>query len=140
VLKLNEASMVKLIFQIASKLAQTEIEGNKDLILTVLKQAVVDAQEDDSLTIRLAKRDFEFIEESRARIEGLGDEYEKIRRAKLEANEDIVPGGCVIVTSFGQVDATVEKRIEKVWSLVSEKMPKVSDVIQSDNLPDSTNE
>lgn len=125
--KQNEASIVTLIYQIANKIAMAEIKQNPELVLPVLQQAAVGSQDEEQIVIRISQTDLEFIENTKAR---LGQEFEFVKRAKLEANEDVRQGGCVIVTNFGQVDATIEKRLEKVWASVETKLPKRMDVLE----------
>ncbi len=122
----NEGSFIKLIYQIASKIAMNEIQQNSGLIMSVLKEAVADSIDEETLTIRVAQSDLDFIEKSKG---DLGVEFSFLKRAKLEAHPEIQPGGCVVVTNFGQIDATVEKRVEKVWSSIHEKIPKASSSI-----------
>lgn len=125
--KQNEASLVTLVFQIASKIAMAEISEKPELILPVILEAAAGAQDEENIVIKLSHADLDFLENSKERI---GQEFEFVKRAKLEGSDDIKSGGCVIVTNFGQVDATVEKRLEKVWASVQQKLPKTSDVIQ----------
>jgi flagellar assembly protein FliH len=122
----NEASLVSLVYQLATRIAMTEIKSNKETILEVLRQAATEAQGEESFAIRLSTQDLEFIESMKER---LAKEFEFIKRAKLEGSDEIQPGGCVIVTNFGQVDATLEKRLEKVWAALSEVRPKTEDVL-----------
>jgi flagellar assembly protein FliH len=122
----NEASLVSLVYQLATRIAMTEIKSNQETILEVLRQAATEAQDEESFAIRLSNQDLEFIESMKER---LGKDFEFIKRAKLEGSEEIQPGGCVIVTNFGQVDATLEKRLEKVWIALSEVRPKTEDVL-----------
>lgn len=125
--KQNEASLMELVFKIASKIAMSEVARDPELILTVLQQAAAEAQDEESILIRLAQSDLEFIDSIKAR---LGQEFEFLRRAKLETSEEIQSGGCVLITNFGQVDATIEKRLEKVWQSVHDKLPKKSDTLE----------
>lgn len=125
--KQNEVSLVELVFKIAAKIAMSAVKSDPEMILTVLQQAAAEAQDEESILIRLAQSDLEFVEATKAR---LGQEFEFLRRAKLELSEDVSPGGCVLITNFGQVDATVEKRLEKVWQSVQEKLPKKTDVLE----------
>lgn len=129
----NEASLISLVYQLATRIAMTEIRSKKETILEVLQQAVTEAQGEESFVIRLSNQDLEFIENMKER---LGKEFEFIKRAKLEGSDDIQPGGCVIVTNFGQVDATIERRLEKVWTALAEVRPKTEDVL----IPPTTDE
>ncbi len=122
----NEAALISLVYQLATRIAMTEIQTKKEIILEVLQQAAIEAQGEERFSIRLSNQDLEFIESMKER---LGKGFEFIKRAKLEGSDDIQPGGCVIVTNFGQVDATIEKRLEKIWQTLSEIRPKTSDVM-----------
>ncbi len=124
--KQNEASLMELVYKIAAKISMSEIERNPEIILPVLQQAAADSQNEESVVIRLSRSDYDFVETAKAR---LGQEFDFIRHAKLEAGDEINRGGCIIITNFGQIDATIEKRLEKVWTLVSEKLPKRTDII-----------
>jgi flagellar assembly protein FliH len=125
--KQNEVSLVELVFKIAEKIAMTELKMNPELVMAVLQQAAAETQDEESIVIRLAQSDIEFIEAAKTR---LGQEFEFLKRAKIEASAEVVAGGCMLITNFGQVDATVEKRIEKVWQSLHEKLPKKTDVLE----------
>lgn len=130
----NEASLISLVYQLAKKIAMTEIQEKPEMILEVLRQAAIDAQDEQSLTIRMSAQDLQFLESMKER---LSKDFEFMKRAKLEESNDIQPGGCVIVTNYGQVDASMEKRLEKVWATLNEVRPKTEDVIVP---PDSQEE
>lgn len=135
-IKQNEISFVKLIYQIASKIAMAEIQQKPELVLSVLQQAVAGSIDEEQITIRLAQSDLDFIEQTKS---NLTQDFQFIKRAKLEASAEIEPGGCLILTNFGQVDATLKKRFEKVWSEIEEKIPEPSIAIV-DTTPDDGSE
>lgn len=133
----NEAALVTLTYQIASKIVMDEIKQRPELILPVILQASTEAQNEENITIQMSSVDLEFIESVRDR---LGQEFAFLKKSKLEAHSNIQPGGCVVVTNFGQVDATVGKRLDRVWAAVQQKLPKTNDVVtadRNDGKPDS---
>jgi flagellar assembly protein FliH len=125
--KQNEASLVTLVYQIASKIAMSELKERPEMILPIILEAAAGAQDEENVVIKLSHADLDFLENAKER---LGQDFEFVKRAKLEGSDEIHSGGCIIVTNFGQVDATIEKRLEKVWVSVQQKLPKTSDVIQ----------
>lgn len=131
--KQNEASIVTLIYQVAAKIAMAEIKEKPELVLPVIQQAAAGSQSEEQITIRLSAEDLDFIENMKSR---LGQEFEFMKQAKLEASEEINQGGCVIVTNFGQVDATIEKRLEKVWTSIEQKLPKKTDILSESSSDD----
>ncbi len=124
----NEATLIGLVFQLAKKIAMSEVKERPDLILEVLKQAASDAQDEQSLMIRLSPEDLNFIESMKDK---LSKEFEFMKKAKFEPSENVQPGGCVIVTNFGQVDASIEKRLDKVWTTLNEIRPKIEETLSS---------
>jgi flagellar assembly protein FliH len=102
----------------------TEIAEKPEMILDVVRQAILAAQSDEAVTVRVSPVDLEFIEQSRER---LGKEFDLLKRAKLESSDSVTPGGCMIETNYGDVDATVEQRVDKLWKSLKEKLPKAPD-------------
>jgi flagellar assembly protein FliH len=122
----NEAHFMKMLYYIAQRVAMTEISANPETILRVLTQAVDGAQGDEKITARVNKTDLEFITTTLGK---LGKDMEFLKRIKFEESDAIQAGGCIMETNFGSVDATVEQRVKKVWDAISEKLPKVNDVV-----------
>lgn len=125
----HEIGLVQLVFSIAKKIAMTEIETKPEMIIKAIQAAAHSAQDDESVTVRLNPVDLEYVEKTRAQ---LGKEFQLIKRARLEASPEISTGGCVVVTNFGQVDATVEKRVGMVWQTLQEQLPKAAEVLGGD--------
>jgi flagellar assembly protein FliH len=122
----NEAHIVRLTYFMARKVAMSEITQKPELIVQIVKEAIEGAQNDESVVVRLSPDDFKFIDGIR---EKLGKEFESVKRAKLEASDDIHNGGCRIETNYGDVDATIEQRINKLWEALSEKLPRTKDSV-----------
>lgn len=118
----NESHIMKLVYYLARRIAMAEIEEKPDVVLPVLRQAIQGAQGDESITVYLSPSDFEFVEGLKDK---LGKDFEALRSAKLEASDQIKSGGCVVETNYGDVDATIEKRLEKLWNALAEKLPRV---------------
>lgn len=117
----NEAHLMKLLFQVASRIALREIKDNESSIVEVIRQALEDAQSEERITLRLAQRDLEFIEDLRSRS---SRDTSFLERLKLEPSESIKEGGCILETNYGSIDATIEERLERVWKALEEKIPR----------------
>lgn len=118
----NEAHIIKLIYYMAERLAMKEIEQNTESILPVLKSIVENSQAEEQLTVKLSPEDFKFLNEAQDKI---GKGFEFLTRAKLEATAEIKPGGCIVETNYGVVDATLEERLSKLWGAIEESIPKI---------------
>lgn len=122
----NESHLVKLVYSMARRLLMSEIEQKREIVLEVIKQAIESAQSDENVTVRVSATDYAFIEEIKER---LGKGFEAVKAAKFEPSDEIADGGCVIETNYGDVDATVEQRLETLWSTLVGKLPKVKSVV-----------
>lgn len=118
----NEAHMLRLTFELAKKLFFSEIADRSDRILPVLKQAIELAQSEESVVARISEEDYKFIEEFRQKV---NKEFDFLKRIKFDASPDIERGGCLLETNYGVVDATIGERVDKLWGILSEKIPKV---------------
>jgi flagellar assembly protein FliH len=124
----NESHIVKLIYFMANRLAMYEIEQNPEAILAVLKTLIEGSYEGEQVLIRLSPQDFKFVNETRER---LGTDFEFLKKARLDESPEIKPGGCIIETNYGVVDATLEERAHKLMETTFASAPKVRDSIAS---------
>jgi flagellar assembly protein FliH len=121
----NEAHLIKTLFHIAQALAMKAIREDESNILAVLKKAVESAQAEEEVTIKLNPSDQAFLEKVKSES---GHPLERIQKVKLEVNESITRGGCIVETNYGAIDATVEQRVSKLWQTLEAKIPKVQSV------------
>lgn len=117
----NEARLVRLAFAIATKLAMQEVRERPELVAGILRAAIEEAQADERIVARVSAEDRR---EAEAAREALGRDADSGARVKIEEDPSIHPGGCVIETNFGSVDATVEQRVKRLWEALSEKFPR----------------
>jgi flagellar assembly protein FliH len=122
----NEVHMMNLIFQVAKKLLMDEISQRREVVLDVVKRAIESAQSDENVVVRVSHSDFEFVESVR---EKLGKEFDSLKQVKFESADELTDGGCVVETNYGDVDARVEMRVDKLWAAISEKLPKIKEKI-----------
>ena len=122
----NEGQIVKLVYYLARRVALTEIAERPELILNAVNQAVRGAQSEENINVRVSSADFEFIESARER---LGKEFIALKNVTFEATPEVSQGGCIVRTNYGEVNATVEQRLEKLWTALSEKIPNTKDSV-----------
>ena len=120
----NEVFLMKLLYQMASKIAMVEIAEKPENILEVLRQVTEAAQSDQKMTVRLAPVDLKFILDNH---EKLAKDFDFIKALKLEESVEMSPGGCKVETNYGSINATVEQRVEKLWQSIMQKTPRTKD-------------
>ncbi|MBP8985349.1 MAG: hypothetical protein KBG12_06330 [Syntrophobacterales bacterium] len=113
VMKDCEADILSLAFAVAEKVVHQEVMTNRDVAVSVLKAAIKDVLERDGLRVRLSPADYRHLVEVNPEavrsIEGL-------RNAQLEIDEAVEPGGVVIETLYGEVDARVGRQLSELRS------------------------
>ncbi len=124
----NEAHLLKLVFQMASRLARQEVTQNSETVLQVLRDAVALSQDEENIMVRVAPEQFEFLEKLKKQS---GREIDFLKKMKFEPDPEISVGGCVVETNYGEVDARLEQRIEQLWTALSENIPKIKDKVAS---------
>jgi flagellar assembly protein FliH len=122
----NESHLIKLVFHMASRLAKMELAQNNDSMVSILRDAVGLAQDEEKITVRVSQAQFDFLEELKKET---GRELEFIKKIAFEPSPEVSEGGCIVETNYGEVDARTEQRIQQLWTALSENMPKVKDRI-----------
>lgn len=126
----NETQFVKLVYQIASKLAQDHLASNNELILKVIKEAMNVAQAEEDVTIYLSAEQLAFVEQLKT-THPLETEF--LEQAHLQASESVQAGGCIIETNYGEIDARTQIRFEKVWEEIHSLTPKITTSLSSED-------
>jgi len=108
-----EEQMLQLIFSIAEKVIHTEVSTNKKIVLEVLREATKSIVDRDSIKIHLNPEDLRFIMEIKP---DLFQEINWLKNAVFEEDASIKPGGVLLETLSGQVDARLEQQLKEIKS------------------------
>ncbi len=122
----NEVFLIKLVYEMACKIAMAEITEKPETVISMLREITETAQSDQKMSVKLCPADFKFINDS---YEQLSKNFEFLKNLKLEASADLSPGDCKVESNHGSINATVQQRLTKLWEAVSQKMPRVKDVV-----------
>ena len=117
----NEIQLIELIFQIAKKIALRDLTEHREAVVEILKHAVDDLVNDERVVIHVSPEDLQFIQSVSERSE---KKIDKIKKLKIVEDEKLKSGGCLLETSFGSVDATVDERVSRAWELLKDRLPQ----------------
>lgn len=120
----NEKIIMKLIFMVASRIAMKEIKQDQENVFYIVKNIMEEIQSEEKITLHIALDDIAFITSLRDKLHKDTDFVERIR---FEGSESIAPGGCLVETEYGTIDATLEQRLNKVWHSLKAKFPRSID-------------
>ncbi|OPX39657.1 MAG: hypothetical protein B1H13_09315 [Desulfobacteraceae bacterium 4484_190.3] len=110
-LKSSEKEIIDLAFSIAGKVIHKEVSTNREVVWSVLKDAMRNIRERDGVNIRMNPEDYRYITEAKPDLlDNFGD-------MSIKKDEGIGQGGVVIETHSGLVDARLDQQLEKIRRL-----------------------
>ena len=106
-----EKDILELAISVATKVIHTEITANPEIVLAVVKDAIQKAKDQEQVTIRVNPADFETVAAEKQTLQGI-----LRRETGMEIRGDIgvEPGGCVIETGYGAIDARIDTQLQAV--------------------------
>jgi flagellar assembly protein FliH len=110
-----EADILTLIKAMVERVLFSEVTTNPQAIEICLKTALGYVVENSAVTVRLHGQDLERL---RQVIMARPEMVAGYRRLELTEDPAIEPGGCLLETSFGEIDATLESRRAKVCAAI----------------------
>ena len=91
----------------AKKIVASELELRPDAIKQIVAETLRSVAQHKRIVLYVSREDFERIESEKNEIKKIFDELESL---SLREREDIEPGGCVIETEIGIVNARLQDR------------------------------
>ncbi len=103
----TQSSILKLALQSAKKIVNKELELHPETIVDIVMQALAPAKQNHRITIFVNKADRDLLEQNKPKIKDL---FEQLQFLGIQERADIAPGGCVIQTESGIINANVENQ------------------------------
>jgi len=100
-------SIIPLALKAAKKIVGKELESHPETIVDIVLQTLAPVTQNQRITIYVNKADKEILETNRPRIKKV---LEHIQNLSIQDRSDIAPGGCVIETESGIINATIENQ------------------------------
>jgi flagellar biosynthesis/type III secretory pathway protein FliH len=111
VLQQAEDDIVTLVFHLARKVIQHEALGSREIVATSLRRALACVIEREHVTVRVNPMDLERALELK---EDLIHTIQGLRHLSIEGDEMVGPGGCLVESTFGEIDARLEAQLEEL--------------------------
>lgn len=106
-----EPEVVRLAVAIAEKVIQQELETRPEVVVEMVRAAMARLRDREVLRISLNPRDLERVREAKDDLVGAVDGVKKI---DVIEDRRVDPGGCVIESPNGTLDARVRTQIEEI--------------------------
>jgi flagellar assembly protein FliH len=118
VMEASEKQVLCLAFSIAEKILHGEAAVNRDAVASVLRAAMKGILDKEGLKIRLSPMDYHHLTHVNP---GAIRHLEGLRNVTLEEDGTIGPGGVIIETLFGEVDARIDHQLEEIKDFLLKK-------------------
>lgn len=106
-----DQEIVKIVTKVVEKMLLREVSQDQELLLRLIREALNYIAEGTEINIRVNPKDIEVLESYR-------EIFPSTYRVRLLPDETISPGGLFIETKLGVIDATFEKRWERMLSFL----------------------
>lgn len=132
--------MHKLILPIALKAAKkivyTEVATSPDVIVEIVKETLKSVAAHKKIVVYVNKNDIEIIEKNKTDLKSI---FENLESFSVRDRDDIEPGGCIIQTEIGIINAKLKDRLltlETAFKALSQtKEPVLKKASRSEEKP-----
>jgi type III secretion protein L len=115
----TQNAILRIALQAAKKIVNKELELHPDTIVDIVLQALAPIKQNHRITLFVNKQDKEILENNKPRIKAL---FEQLQFLAVQERPDIEPGGCIIETESGIINATVENQWRSLEAAFSRYM------------------
>ena len=105
-----EPDVIKLVMTIAEKVIGRIVLENKEMIRSVVHQALEKAI-GDRISVKLNPVDYRRLMEGEHEFR---DVIDRTRRLTFREDESIIPGGCIVETEVGTIDAQIDTQLNAI--------------------------
>jgi flagellar assembly protein FliH len=107
----HEAQIIELVARAVEKVVYGQASIDQDMVKRAIIEALQVVPEPVNVQISVSPKDYEFIETVK---EDFFSQIQALKDVSVTPDPAIHQGGCNVRTRFGEVDATIESRLEAI--------------------------
>jgi flagellar assembly protein FliH len=111
ILQQAEADVVAFAFHVARKIIQHEATCNPEILATTVRRALAHVTDREGVVVRVNPADLQRALQLKA---DLLHTVEGLRHLDIEGDETVRPGGCLVDSTCGEIDARLEAQCEEL--------------------------
>ncbi|MBI5699518.1 hypothetical protein HZC35_04305 [Candidatus Saganbacteria bacterium] len=108
IIKDAEAEILRLALKAAEQIIRSEVSLHRDVCLNIVSEAINRVSDREQVIVRVNREDAEYIKKYKDRLAGIVD---GVKSFSVLEDSGIEPGGCVIETNLGYVDARISTKL-----------------------------
>lgn len=111
ILRESENEIAKMSLSIAKKVINKELLIDPSIVLTIIRDALSKIYYKKKFVIYVNPLDLELVKSEQEKVSSVLENFESF---VIKPSSQVEPGGCIVETESGTVDARVESKYEKV--------------------------
>jgi flagellar assembly protein FliH len=119
IIKDAESELLRLSLKIAEQIIRSEVSLHRDVSLNIVSEAIGRVSDREQIIVRVNRDDAEYLKRYKERLAGMLD---GVKSFSIIEDSNIEPGGCVIETNLGFIDARIATKLKSI----EESLQKVS--------------
>jgi flagellar assembly protein FliH len=116
----SEEQLVELVLQIAKKVVLVISEQQRNVVINNVIQALRKLKGKADVIIRVNLQDLEMTTEH---TDEILDQVERVGNITVAEDSSVDPGGCIIETDFGEIDARISSQLREIEDRIRELTP-----------------
>jgi flagellar assembly protein FliH len=116
----TEQQLVDLVLLIARKVVKVISESEKEVVTENVREALKKLGKETEIVIKVNTKDLDLTTKNKRKFISMVESLEKVR---VEEDDRIARGGCVIETSLGDVDARIQTQLQVIEDKIRELVP-----------------
>lgn len=115
--KQYEREIIDLIFAVAEKIVHHEVRSKESAIKNAIFEALEAAVEKSKVVFNVNPDDYDYVEKLRPE---LFKQNKGLKSIVITSDPAVSRGGCYLETPYGNIDATIESKLEKIYQCLQE--------------------
>ncbi len=119
-----QQAIIPIALKAAKKIVGREIELSEDTIVDIVASNLKAVTQHKKITIYVNKKELDILEKNKPRLREL---FEHLESLSIRPRDDVAPGGCIIETEIGIINAQMEHRwriLEKAFDALLKAAPE----------------
>lgn len=116
--------IIPVALKAAKKIVGKEIELSEDAIVDIVASNLKAVTQHKKITIYVNRKELDTLEKNKQKLRDL---FENLESLSIRTRDDIAPGGCIIETEVGIINAQMEHRwkvLEKAFEALMKSPPE----------------
>ena len=114
-----EREIIDLIFAVAEKIVHHEVRSKESVIKNAIFDALASAVEKSKVIFNVNPDDYDYVEKMRPE---LFNQNQGLKSIVVTSDPGVSRGGCYLETPYGNIDATIESKLEKISQCLRESV------------------